>query len=114
MLRNEKEAVIAEVARLLTDTENLFVSDYRGLKVAELKQLRNKLREKYGADAVPERGPIPAHLLGNMWFLYVFGDAVEDAFGPWWYLGLYLASGFFGTMAFVATAGASPLPVTSK
>ena len=51
------------------------------------------------------------HLLGNMWFLYVFGDAVEDAFGPWWYLGLYLASGFFGTMAFVATAGASPLPV---
>jgi len=51
------------------------------------------------------------HLLGNMWFLYVFGDAVENAFGPWWYLGLYLASGFFGTMAFVATAGASPLPV---
>lgn len=51
------------------------------------------------------------HLLGNMWFLYVFGDAVEDAFGPWWYLGLYLASGFFGTMAFVATAGTSPLPV---
>ena len=51
------------------------------------------------------------HLLGNMWFLYVFGDAVEDAFGPWWYLGLYLASGFFGTMAFVATASSSPLPV---
>lgn len=28
---------------------------------------RMKLREKYGAAAVPERGPIPAHLLGNMW-----------------------------------------------
>jgi peptidyl-dipeptidase A len=27
---------------------------------------RAKLRETYGA-AVPERGPIPAHLLGNMW-----------------------------------------------
>jgi membrane associated rhomboid family serine protease len=51
------------------------------------------------------------HLLGNMWFLYVFGDAVEDAFGHWWYLGLYLASGFFGTMVFVATAHGSPLPV---
>ena len=36
MLRNEKEAVIAEVAQLLTDTDNLFVSDYRGLTVAEL------------------------------------------------------------------------------
>ncbi|HYB53996.1 MAG TPA: M2 family metallopeptidase, partial [Thermoanaerobaculia bacterium] len=28
--------------------------------------VRWKLREKYG-DAVPERGPIPAHLLGNIW-----------------------------------------------
>jgi len=27
---------------------------------------RSKLREKYG-DAVPESGPIPAHLLGNLW-----------------------------------------------
>ncbi len=45
MLRNEKDAVIAEVAQLLTGTENLFVSDYRGLTVAELKELRDKLRE---------------------------------------------------------------------
>jgi peptidyl-dipeptidase A len=29
--------------------------------------VRWKLREKYGPDVVPERGPIPAHLLGNMW-----------------------------------------------
>jgi peptidyl-dipeptidase A len=28
--------------------------------------VRMKLREKYG-DAVPENGPIPAHLLGNLW-----------------------------------------------
>jgi peptidyl-dipeptidase A len=28
--------------------------------------VRNRLREKYG-DAVPASGPIPAHLLGNMW-----------------------------------------------
>jgi len=28
---------------------------------------RWKLAEKYGKDLVPERGPIPAHLLGNMW-----------------------------------------------
>jgi len=45
MLRNEKEAVIAEVAQLLTDTKDMFVSDYRGLTVAELKELRGKLRE---------------------------------------------------------------------
>lgn len=29
--------------------------------------VRWKLREKYGASAVPENGPIPAHLLGNIW-----------------------------------------------
>ncbi len=45
MLRNEKEAVIAEVAQLLTDTQDMFVSDYRGLTVTELSELRDKLRE---------------------------------------------------------------------
>ncbi len=29
--------------------------------------VRRKLREKYGADVVPADGPIPAHLLGNIW-----------------------------------------------
>ena len=29
--------------------------------------VRAKLAERYGADAVPADGPIPAHLLGNMW-----------------------------------------------
>ena len=29
--------------------------------------VRSKLREKYGADVVPANGPIPAHLLGNIW-----------------------------------------------
>jgi peptidyl-dipeptidase A len=29
--------------------------------------VRTKLREKYGADVVPANGPIPAHLLGNIW-----------------------------------------------
>lgn len=45
MLRNEKEAVIAEVADLLAGSETMFVSDYRGLTVAELSELRGKLRE---------------------------------------------------------------------
>jgi peptidyl-dipeptidase A len=29
--------------------------------------VRKKLRAKYGKDRVPEKAPIPAHLLGNMW-----------------------------------------------
>ena len=51
------------------------------------------------------------HLFVNMWFLFVFGDAVEDAFGPWWFLALYLLCGFFGGMTFVAVHSGSPLPV---
>src|SRR5215469_7850305 len=29
--------------------------------------VRGQLRKKYGNDMVPARGPIPAHLLGNIW-----------------------------------------------
>lgn len=34
-----------------------------------------------------------AHVLGNMWFLYIFGDNVEDYLGHFLYLVFYLLSG---------------------
>jgi len=39
----------------------------RPLYVSLHAYVRNKLREKYGSQMVPANGPIPAHLLGNMW-----------------------------------------------
>ncbi|HUO28722.1 MAG TPA: M2 family metallopeptidase, partial [Bryobacteraceae bacterium] len=39
----------------------------RPLYVSLHAYVRNRLREKYGADVVPADGPIPAQLLGNMW-----------------------------------------------
>src|SRR3954470_11187349 len=33
----------------------------------------------------------PLHLLGNMLFLYIFGNNVNDKLGSWGYLGFYLA-----------------------
>lgn len=42
-----------------------------------------------------------AHLLGNMFFLYVFGDNLEDRFGHFKYLLLYL---FWGVLASFAHA----------
>ena len=33
------------------------------------------------------------HLIGNMWFLYIFGDNVEDRLGPVRYLAFYLLCG---------------------
>lgn len=35
------------------------------------------------------------HVLGNMWFLYIFGDNIEDYLGHFKYLGFYLLSGLF-------------------
>jgi membrane associated rhomboid family serine protease len=39
-----------------------------------------------------------AHLLGNMWFLYLFGDNVEDRLGHIPYLVFYLLSGVAAAM----------------
>jgi peptidyl-dipeptidase A len=39
----------------------------RPLYVSLHAYVRKRLREKYGADVVPASGPIPAHLLGNLW-----------------------------------------------
>ena len=33
------------------------------------------------------------HFLGNMWFLWLFGDNVEDRMGPWRFLAFYLLCG---------------------
>ena len=41
------------------------------------------------------------HVLGNMWFLYLFGNNIEDAYGHVRYLGLYLAAGIVVTLGFV-------------
>ncbi len=48
-----------EVDRLWDQVRPLYVSLH--------SYVRWKLREKYGADVVPASGPIPAHLLGNIW-----------------------------------------------
>jgi membrane associated rhomboid family serine protease len=33
------------------------------------------------------------HLIGNMWYLWIFADNVEDKLGPWRFLLLYFLSG---------------------
>lgn len=42
-----------------------------------------------------------AHLLGNLWSLWIFGNNVEDAYGSVGYVLLYLASGIAATAAFL-------------
>ena len=44
-----------------------------------------------------------AHILGNMWFLWIFGDNVEDALGHVRYLLFYLLCGILASLAHVAS-----------
>ncbi len=50
------------------------------------------------------------HILGNMLFLWIFGDNVEDLTGPVKFLALYLAAGVAGNLAHVYANPASGLP----
>jgi membrane associated rhomboid family serine protease len=50
------------------------------------------------------------HLIGNMWFLWVFGDNVEDILGPAKYLFFYLACGVAAALVHVALNPASRIP----
>lgn len=51
------------------------------------------------------------HLLGNLWFLHVFGDNVEDALGRGPYLVFYVAGGLVATATHIAIDPSSPLPM---
>ncbi len=55
----EPEAFSAEMERLWQQVKPLYDSLYT--------YTRHRLSEKYGTLVVPPDGPIPAHLLGNMW-----------------------------------------------
>jgi membrane associated rhomboid family serine protease len=42
-----------------------------------------------------------AHVLGNMLFLWIFGNNIEDRLGPFFFAFFYLAMGVIATMSFV-------------
>lgn len=50
------------------------------------------------------------HFLGNMWFLFIFGDNVEDRFGHIPYLLMYLGTGLIAGVSHLITNAFSPVP----
>ncbi|SDI56153.1 rhomboid family intramembrane serine protease [Lutimaribacter saemankumensis] len=50
------------------------------------------------------------HLIGNMLFLWIFGDNMEDEMGHLGFLAFYLASGIGAALAHVAASPYSPVP----
>jgi membrane associated rhomboid family serine protease len=82
--------------------------------------LRDRLIEQYGL--IPDRlAPITfitsmflhggwLHLIGNMWFLWVFGSHIEDAMGAPKFLFFYLLSGVASAAVQFAVLLGSPVP----
>ncbi len=50
------------------------------------------------------------HILGNMWFLYIFGDNVEDRLGHFRYLAFYLLCGLASGISHLVLNWTSQIP----
>ena len=50
------------------------------------------------------------HLIGNMWYLWIFGDNIEAAMGRFRYLAFYLISGFLASMSHALSDMSSVVP----
>jgi membrane associated rhomboid family serine protease len=50
------------------------------------------------------------HLIGNMWFLWIFGDNIEDVMGSPGFLAFYLAAGAIAAGFHSALMPGSPIP----
>ncbi len=50
------------------------------------------------------------HILGNMWFLYIFGDNVEDYFGSLRFLGFYILCGIAAALFHILLNPISRVP----
>jgi membrane associated rhomboid family serine protease len=76
-----------------------------------------------GAPVFPEKQPIAsiltsmflhgglAHVLFNLWFLWIFGNNVEEAFGHLGFGVMYVAGGVVATLAFVVLNPDSTAPL---
>ncbi|MCM8814279.1 MAG: rhomboid family intramembrane serine protease [Candidatus Omnitrophica bacterium] len=50
------------------------------------------------------------HVLSNMWYLWIFGDNVEDRFGPFGFLVFYLLCGISGNLFHAVMNARSAVP----
>jgi membrane associated rhomboid family serine protease len=50
------------------------------------------------------------HLIGNMWFLWIFGNNIEEAMGGFRYLLFYLVCGFVASASHILSNAGSTVP----
>lgn len=89
-----------------------------------LREINEEVCESGGGRALfPDKQPLLSvltsmflhgglgHLLFNMWSLWIFGNNVEEAFGHFGYLMLYLTGGIVATFAFAFANVDSTIPL---
>jgi len=77
------------------------------------------IRLTYGPDALAYLTPLSSmfmhggwmHIIGNMWFLWVFGDNVEDVLGKGRFIVFYVACGLVAVAAQVVIDPSSQVPM---
>jgi membrane associated rhomboid family serine protease len=52
-----------------------------------------------------------AHIFGNMIYLWVFGDDIEEALGPWRFIAFYFLAGIAAGLAFIVGSPGSTIPL---
>jgi len=50
------------------------------------------------------------HIIGNLWFLWIFGDNVEDRLGRGLFVLFYIAGGIMASVVHIVTNLSSPIP----
>jgi len=116
-LRDSQPSHSAPVATILVIVANAAAFFY---ELALDPYSRNHLIAVFGL--VPERMWYPSlvtsmflhggwlHLIGNMWFLWIFGDNIEDILGRFKYLLLYLGSGLAAGLTHALINAGSHVP----
>lgn len=51
------------------------------------------------------------HIVGNMWFFWIFSDNVEERFGPFTFLLFYLITGAFSSLGYTLYRGSVDTPL---
>jgi len=51
------------------------------------------------------------HILGNMLYLWIFGDNVEDVLGHFWFIVMYFVAGLSGSLLHILIASDSSVPM---
>ncbi|CAN5508384.1 hypothetical protein BH10CYA1_BH10CYA1_40360 [soil metagenome] len=100
--------IIAFLLEVTRSNVNLFVHEHaviasRYLQHFDLSQLVTSFSSMFMHAS-------PAHIFGNLWILYIFGDNVEDKLGRVNYLWFYLLCGLIADLTQIAVNPNSTMP----